>query len=77
MVDFQVDTCEDHASQFTGKGRNKDLLFSEERPSPPQSTKFHELQEVDAACLQGHVDEKLLLGRDSVNPGSARDDTCQ
>jgi hypothetical protein len=71
-VNFQVATGEDDGSQFTGKGSNIDLFFSEERPSPHLQS-FHELQEVDAACLQEHVDDKSLLGRDSVNPGSARE----
>jgi hypothetical protein len=71
-VNFQVATGEDDGSQFTGKGINIDLFFSEERPSPHLQS-FHELQEVDAACLQEHVDDKSLLGRDSVNPGSARE----
>ncbi|CAK9197211.1 unnamed protein product [Sphagnum troendelagicum] len=71
-VNFQVATGEDDGSQFTGKGSNIDLFFSEERPSPHLQS-FHELQEVDAACLQEHVDDKSLLGRDSVDPGSARE----
>jgi len=71
-VNFQVATGEDDGSRFTGKGSNIDLFFSEERPSPHLRS-FHELQEVDAACLQEHVDDKSLLGRDSVNPGSARE----
>jgi len=50
--------------------------FQKRGQGPPNLPNFHELQEVDAACLQGHVDGKSLLGRDSVNPGSARDDSC-
>jgi len=42
------------------------MLFSEAPPPP-----------FDAACLQGHVNDNSLLGRDSVHPGSARDDSCE